>query len=75
METALNHYDLETCIICEKKKVSGIHICNQLICDSCQQEMVETGVENDRYQFFIQRLGKLSIKLINEKEVSEGKCS
>jgi hypothetical protein len=75
METALNQYDFETCIICEKARANGIRICNQLICDSCQQEMVETGVDHDRYQFFIKRLGKLSVKLINEQEVSEGKCS
>ena len=75
MESALNHYELDQCIICEKNEVSGIRICNQLICDSCQKEMVKTGVDNDKYQFFIKRLGKLSIRVINEKEVTEGKCS
>ena len=75
METALNQFELEKCIVCEKRKDDGIHICNQLICDACQREMVKTGVDQDRYQFFIKRLGKLNIRLVNEAEISEGKCS
>ncbi|WKB37190.1 sigma factor G inhibitor Gin [Terrilactibacillus sp. S3-3] len=33
-------------MICGHTKTSGIHICNQLICDSCQKEIVETDVNN-----------------------------
>jgi len=75
METALNQFDFDTCIICEERKPSGIRICNQLICDSCQREMVKTGVDQDKYQFFIKKLGKISIKIIQDEEVHEGKCS
>ncbi len=56
----------DTCIICDEKKDSGIYICNQLICDSCQREIVETDVEEANYDRLIQKLKKLSINLNNK---------
>lgn len=63
----LNHDPInDTCIICEEKKQSGIYICNQLICESCQQKIVSTDVEDSNYPLLIQKLRKLTLT-INEK--------
>lgn len=51
----------ETCLICGRQNVEGIHICNQLICDSCQKKMVETDVTNWKYKFYMNKLAKLRI--------------
>lgn len=56
----------ETCIICEEKKTSGIYICNQLICNSCQKEIVETEVEDIRYNYLVEKLKKLSLNINNK---------
>ncbi|MFC4620339.1 sigma factor G inhibitor Gin [Camelliibacillus cellulosilyticus] len=74
METAPNQYEGETCIICEESKAGGIHICNQLICDACQQKIIEASVDGEQYKYFIKKLGKISLKIVNQKEVPEGKC-
>jgi len=61
----------ETCIICEKTTAVGIHICNQLICENCQNELIETDVNDDRYKFFVEKLGKLSVKIHEPKIVGK----
>ncbi|GGE53821.1 hypothetical protein GCM10011391_35900 [Pullulanibacillus camelliae] len=72
MGNVVNLKNKETCIICEKTTTVGIHICNQLICENCQNELIETDVNDDRYKFFIEKLGKLSVK-IKEPKIA-GKC-
>lgn len=56
----------EICIICEEKKATGIYICNQLICDSCQKEIVDTEVEDVRYKYLVEKLKKLSLSINNK---------
>ncbi|SFG76769.1 sigma factor G inhibitor Gin [Sporolactobacillus nakayamae] len=51
----------ETCLICGQQNVEGIHICNQLICESCQKKIVETDVTNWKYKFYMNKLAKLRI--------------
>lgn len=63
----LDHGHLnEKCIICEEEKSSGIYICNQLICESCQTKIVNTDVDDSDYMMLVRKLGKLSLT-INEK--------
>lgn len=58
----------DTCIICEEKKESGVYICNQLICSSCQEKIVETEVDDATYPILVKQLKKLSLSL-NEKVI------
>ncbi|MCO7127701.1 sigma factor G inhibitor Gin [Sporolactobacillus shoreicorticis] len=51
----------EACLICGQENVEGIHICNQLICDSCQKRIVETDVTDWKYKFYMNKLAKLRI--------------
>ncbi|MCQ2011207.1 MAG: sigma factor G inhibitor Gin [Sporolactobacillus sp.] len=51
----------EACLICGREDVEGIHICNQLICDSCQKKIVETDVTDWKYKFYMNKLAKLQI--------------
>ncbi|WEG12755.1 sigma factor G inhibitor Gin [Pullulanibacillus sp. KACC 23026] len=51
----------DTCIICDEKKDSGIYICNQLICHSCQKKIVETDVDDATYELLVKQLKKLSV--------------
>lgn len=53
----------ETCMICDEQGIEGIHICDQLICDSCQKEILETDVTDKKYDFYLERLSRLSIKV------------
>lgn len=52
---------LEPCLICGQLKSGGIHIANQLICDSCQEKIVETDVTDWKYQHFVNKLSKLKM--------------
>lgn len=61
----------ETCMICGHTKTSGIHICNQLICDSCQKEIVETDVNNWKYKYYIKKLAKLKIEVTEQTDESD----
>ena len=51
------------CIVClSNKDHIGIHIGIHFICHSCEKEMVETDVIDDKYLFFIKRMRKLWLK-------------
>ncbi|WP_085522399.1 sigma factor G inhibitor Gin [Tuberibacillus sp. Marseille-P3662] len=64
----------ESCIVCERTDRVGIHICNQLICDECQREIVSTDVDDDQYKYFVQRLAKLEVKRDNVIETVGSRC-
>ena len=49
----------EVCIVCKEKKTRGIHICHQFICQSCEQEIVQTQTTDDRYHHYLERLRKI----------------
>lgn len=51
-----------TCIICGRNQQQGIYICEQLICDQCEKEMVATDVKEDKYHYFIDRMKKIWYK-------------
>ncbi|MFD2617422.1 sigma factor G inhibitor Gin [Terrilactibacillus laevilacticus] len=52
----------EICVICGEIKYKGIHVCNQLICDTCQKDIVRTDVTDEKYRYFISQLSKLKLK-------------
>lgn len=62
MAMQMNSQAGETCVICGQANQTGIHICNQLICDSCQKKMVETDVTDWKYAYYIRKLSTLQLK-------------
>ncbi|AQS54442.1 MAG: sigma factor G inhibitor Gin [Novibacillus thermophilus] len=54
--------DASECIICEQKSVKGITVCDQFICESCEQEMIKTDVKEPKYPLFVKRLRRIWLK-------------
>jgi hypothetical protein len=61
MESTAHRKIGETCMICEETKQTGIHICNQFICKSCEQELVKTDTEDDQYEYYLKKLRKINV--------------
>jgi len=49
------------CIICglTKKTQEGIILISEIICESCESEMVRTDVKDEKYPFFIDRMKRI----------------
>jgi hypothetical protein len=54
--------ETKTCIVCGERKEEGITVVSEFICTSCESEMVQTKVEDERYPFFIRQLRQLWIR-------------
>jgi hypothetical protein len=52
----------KTCMVCGESKEEGITIVTQFLCSSCESEIVQTKVEDERYPFFVQQLKSLWIQ-------------
>lgn len=53
-----------TCIICEQPKLAqeGIFLVSEFICNSCEKEIVNTDVKDERYPFFIHQMKQIWYK-------------
>jgi len=63
--SVLNNVEVQPhCIICgcQKEKEDGIYIVSEFICKSCEMEMVQTDVKDDKYPYFINRMKQILIK-------------
>ncbi|MFC5470379.1 sigma factor G inhibitor Gin [Cohnella suwonensis] len=49
-------------MVCGEPKVEGMTIVTQFICTSCENEMVRTEVEEEKYSFFVRRMRQLWVK-------------
>jgi hypothetical protein len=49
----------EECIVCNQRKVAGIHIWGQFICQTCERQIVNTDVTDEKYPFYIERLKRI----------------
>jgi len=50
----------KTCMVCDRPKKEGITVASDFfICASCENEMVNTSVEDEKYPFFVRRLKPL----------------
>ena len=49
------------CIVCGqlKPRDQGIHIVAEFICGSCEYEMVQTDVRDEKYPFYVHRMKKI----------------
>ncbi|UKS31334.1 sigma factor G inhibitor Gin [Paenibacillus sp. HWE-109] len=45
-------------MICEQQRLGGIHIITAFICDECNNEIVKTNVNDQRYPFFVKQMRK-----------------
>jgi len=50
------------CLICGHKERNGIFIHGGFICDHCEDEMVHTEVQDEKYHYFIEQLKRLWLK-------------
>lgn len=53
----------QKCIVCGEERSAGIAICEQFICQSCEQEMVKTDVRDEKYPFFIRQMKQIWFKM------------
>ncbi|WP_017754896.1 sigma factor G inhibitor Gin [Calidifontibacillus oryziterrae] len=50
----------ETCVICEKSKIKGIHLYTSFICCECEKEIINTEADDDKYKHFLYQLRKVT---------------
>ncbi|MBP2115963.1 sigma factor G inhibitor Gin [Paenibacillus silagei] len=53
----------QACIICGQEKEEGIVIVSHFICEECESEMVRTEAEDVKYNFFINRMKKINLRM------------
>ena len=58
--TTMAVFNGETCVICEKTKTKGIHLYTRFICHDCEKEMVLTETSDEKYQYYLKKLRKLT---------------
>ncbi|MCY0875672.1 MAG: sigma factor G inhibitor Gin [Firmicutes bacterium] len=58
---------VQVCMICEQAGKEGIHILSQFICLECEREIVNTGVDDDLYDYFVERMRALWRDLANRE--------
>ncbi len=44
------------CKICDVPKRSGLHLMHAFICSDCEKEILQTSPEEERYQYYVDRL-------------------
>lgn len=45
---------VQTCIVCQREKGTGIHICGQFLCTDCEREIVASDVADVNYSYYIE---------------------
>jgi len=48
----------ETCVVCEEKKLRGIHLYTSFICTDCESDLIKTETDDPKYKYFIHQLKK-----------------
>nr|WP_096203276.1 sigma factor G inhibitor Gin [Bacillus sp. FJAT-45350] len=63
MDTINNHVAEigETCLVCEEKKTSGIHLFEHFICECCERKMVLTDTNDEYYHYYLKKLRKIKL--------------
>ncbi len=49
----------EVCLVCGNEALHGLHILTCFICTACEEAILQTPVEHERYHFYIERLSQL----------------
>ncbi|WP_018131808.1 sigma factor G inhibitor Gin [Effusibacillus pohliae] len=53
------------CIVCREQKPQGIRIWGQFVCLSCERDIVQTDVEDEKYPFYIERMKQIWLDMIS----------
>jgi hypothetical protein len=48
----------EICVICEEKKIKGIHLYTSFICSECEKDMIKTETNDPKYKHYLSQLKK-----------------
>jgi hypothetical protein len=54
--------DLRQCIVCGIRKIEGISIFDEFICEPCEFEIIRTDVKDERYPYFIKQMKQIWLK-------------
>ncbi len=52
---------MKQCKVCEEWKEDGIYLLISFICTSCEKEMLETDPQDERYQYYVDRLKRSQV--------------
>ncbi|WP_232735671.1 sigma factor G inhibitor Gin [Alteribacter populi] len=58
---------LQECLICKEEKRQGIHLLEYFICKSCEQDIVTTDTDDQRYDDYLYQLRKIRDSLFQNK--------
>lgn len=58
--TAANKLVGETCVVCEKIKLAGIHLYTAFICEECEKEIIDTDTSSPKYKHYLKQLKKVN---------------
>ncbi|EIJ80114.1 forespore-specific protein [Bacillus methanolicus PB1] len=50
----------ETCVVCEKVKLKGIHIYTSFICMECERNLIHTETNDPKYKYYLKQLKKIT---------------
>lgn len=48
----------ENCVLCEEKKVRGIHLYTSFICTECENDLIKTDTNDPKYKYYLNQLKK-----------------
>ncbi|MDA7028408.1 sigma factor G inhibitor Gin [Bacillus sp. CLL-7-23] len=46
----------EACIVCEEKKMKGIHLYTKFICEECEKKIISTSTTDPQYSEYVKKL-------------------
>jgi len=73
-QPSLDGTPVPVCMICEQVGGEGIHILSQFICLECEREIVNTGVDDDLYDYFVERMRALWRDIASDPDTAPGPC-
>ena len=53
------------CVVCERECAKGMHILSRFVCSDCESEIISTPVDDDLYEYFVERLRVLWCDLLS----------
>lgn len=57
---SLQKHHEEICVVCEERKLRGIHLYTSFICTECENDLINTETDNPKYKYYLQRLRKVT---------------
>ncbi|GAF66545.1 hypothetical protein BTS2_3446 [Bacillus sp. TS-2] len=49
----------EECMICEKKRIKGIHVLEAFLCDECERKMMTLNTDDLQYTYYLNQMKKI----------------